>query len=281
MMKSTLRLGVCGTVLGAVWLGLATSAMAWNEPLWVRQLGTGNWTMLPAWQPTRWKRLLGGIDRWLARRSSSRRHHAWVAKYDTAGRVMWKRQLGTEAYDGAVGVATDAAGNVYITGGPRLARRPLSGGLVDAWVAKYDAAGRVVWKRQVGTRVYDNAFGVATDAAGNVYSDGIYRWLAWRAQPRTSMPWVAKVDAAGDILWKRQLGTAEQDYATGVATDAAGNAYLTGVTDGSLGGPNRGFRRWVGGEGRHRRTGAVEAAARNNAHDPRAAWRRTPQATST
>ena len=35
-----LRAGFCGVVLGAVYLGLAASAMAWNEPLWVRQFGT-------------------------------------------------------------------------------------------------------------------------------------------------------------------------------------------------------------------------------------------------
>ena len=40
--------------------------------------------------------------------------------------------------------------------------------------------------------------------------------------------WVAKYDAAGHVLWKRQLGTADYDYASGVATDAAGNVYLTG-----------------------------------------------------
>ena len=38
MLKSrrNFRLGVCGAVLRAVYLGLAGSAMAWNEPLWVR-----------------------------------------------------------------------------------------------------------------------------------------------------------------------------------------------------------------------------------------------------
>ena len=38
--KRTFRLGVCGALLGAVYFGFAGSVMAWNEPLWVRQLGT-------------------------------------------------------------------------------------------------------------------------------------------------------------------------------------------------------------------------------------------------
>jgi Beta-propeller repeat len=53
--------------------------------------------------------------------------------------------------------------------------------------------------------------------------------------------WVAKYDAAGHMLWKRELGTESSfESASGVATDAAGNVYLTGTTDGSLGGANRG-----------------------------------------
>ena len=38
----------------------------------------------------------------------------------------------------------------------------------------------------------------------------------------------------------RQLGSAGSDVAYGVAVDGTGNAYITGSTDGSLGGPNAG-----------------------------------------
>ena len=107
-----------------------------------------------------------------------------MAKYDAAGHVLWKRQLGTEDYDSAYGVATDAAGNVYLTGETGLARRRQSR-RQDAWVAKYDAAGHVLWKRQLGTADDDFAYGVATDAAGNVYLTGDDRWLARRRQSRT------------------------------------------------------------------------------------------------
>jgi hypothetical protein len=51
---------------------------------------------------------------------------------------------------------------------------------------------------------------------------------------------VAKYDDAGHALWKRPLGTALDEDARGVATDAAGNVYLTGATLGSLGGHNQG-----------------------------------------
>ena len=64
------------------------------------------------------------------------------------GRVLWKRQFGTETWDEASGVATDAAGNVYLAGTTDGSLGGVNGGGADAWVAKYDTAGHVLWKRQ-------------------------------------------------------------------------------------------------------------------------------------
>ncbi|MFO1153540.1 MAG: SBBP repeat-containing protein [Rhodospirillales bacterium] len=239
--KRSWRLAVSGVVLGAVCLGLAAAAAASDKPLWVRQLGTdgsdyasgvatdgaGNVYLTGVTGASLGGPNRGGSD-------------AWVAKYDAAGHVLWKRQLGTDGLDEANGVATDAAGNVYLTG---LTEGSLGGvhrGSLDAWVAKYDAAGHVLWKRQLGTETPDYASGVATDGAGNVYLTG-GTWASLGGVYRGLYDaWVAKYDAAGHALWKRQLGTDGWDEASGAATDGAGNVYLTGYTSGSLGGPNRG-----------------------------------------
>jgi hypothetical protein len=42
------------------------------------------------------------------------------------------------------------------------------------------------------------------------------------------------------LLWITQLGTSGNDYSFGVATDGKGNVYISGMTDGSLGGANQG-----------------------------------------
>jgi hypothetical protein len=211
-----------------------------GDMLWKRQLGTGasdgarsvatdaaGDIYIAGWT----RGSLGGINRGYS-------GDAWVAKYDAAGDVLWKRQLGTDADDLARGVATDAVGNVYLTGdtGGSLG----GGDYSDAWVAKYDAVGNALWKRQLGTETWDYASGVATDAAGNVYLTGYTGGSLGRANRGEGDAWVAKYDTAGDVLWKRQLGTEAGDSAFDVATDAAGNVYLSGVTRGSLGGANRG-----------------------------------------
>jgi len=51
---------------------------------------------------------------------------------------------------------------------------------------------------------------------------------------------LAKFDASGVLQWIQQFGTAEWDSAATIALDGAGGIYITGHTDGSLGGPSAG-----------------------------------------
>jgi hypothetical protein len=50
-----------------------------------------------------------------------------------------------------------------------------------------------------------------------------------------------KYDGSGSLLWSQQIGTVSDDYSHSVALDTFGNAYLSGSTGGSLGGPNAGL----------------------------------------
>jgi Tfp pilus assembly protein PilZ len=97
---------------------------------------------------------------------------AWLAKYSSNGALMWKKQLGTSNLDYSNGVATDSKGNVYISG---VIEGSLGGafqGSDDAWVAKYNSAGALVWKKQLGTSTRDESLGVATDSNSNIYISG-------------------------------------------------------------------------------------------------------------
>ena len=44
-----------------------------------------------------------------------------------------------------------------------------------------------------------------------------------------------------ELAWTRQLGTSTFDHSQSVAIDGSGNAYISGYTYGSLGGPNNGL----------------------------------------
>ncbi len=174
--------------------------------------------------------------------SSLGSYDAFVAKYDAAGNHEWTRQLGTSAWDYPYGVSADARGNVYIAGDTRGSLGgPSAGGVADAFVAKYDAAGDLAWIRQFGTSFNDRIEGVSTDGLGNVYVVGLTGDNLGGPSAGGRDAFVAKYDAAGDLQWLRQFGVRAWDEAHGVSVDGLGNVYVGGHTEGgSLGGPNAG-----------------------------------------
>ncbi|MCC6682499.1 MAG: SBBP repeat-containing protein [Phycisphaeraceae bacterium] len=156
---------------------------------------------------------------------------AFVSKYNPAGTFAWTRQLGTSNYDHSYGIATDTAGNLFITGFTDGSLGGTNAGDYDAFVSKYDAAGTLAWTRQIGTSNYDNSIGVSTDTAGNVFITGTTHGSLDGSNAGRSDAYLSKYDTLGNLAWIRQLGTSNYDHSYGIATDAAGNVFITGSMD--------------------------------------------------
>ena len=135
--------------------------------------------------------------------------------------LEWVRPVGTGNSDKANAVTVATVGNVYVGGSTSgtFAGQD-SAGNRDAFVAKFDAFGDMVWVRQFGTSGSDGVAGADTDTAGFVYAAGFAGGDAL----------LAKYDSTGSQQWVRQFGVA--GYGTvglsGVAADGAGNTYLFG-----------------------------------------------------
>ncbi len=154
---------------------------------------------------------------------------AFVVKLDQGGNVLWTRFIGTDHLDVASSIATDGAGNAYV-GGATSSAFPGNAfaGVADAFVAKVDAAGNLVWVRQFGGPDADIVNGVAADAAGDVWATGTMA---------LENAFVAKLDPAGDLLFVTPfvVPTGVVDP-LGITLDALGDAFVTGVAVGNLGG---------------------------------------------
>jgi hypothetical protein len=174
---------------------------------------------------------------------------AWIAKLDPLGRIEWIRTYGTSGEDTAQGIAFDGAGNIYVTG--NTVGTPELGGtndyVVNAWLNKYDNAGNLVYSRSVKTKGTTEGTGVYADRAGNVFLCGFTASSLTNFGSSTPNQgeldaWFGKLDTNGFRAWLDQVGTPGNDAATAVAAGPRGTMFVTGFTDGDLGGPAEGAR---------------------------------------
>jgi len=110
--------------------------------------------------------------------------------------------------------------------------------IVGALAALPGVAQSQLLLQQFGSLGEDQTRSVASDGAGGVYVGGSTFGGLNGPNAGLSDAWIARYDGAtGNQLWLRQLGTSANDSANGVAPDGTGGVYVTGHTEGSLGGP--------------------------------------------
>ena len=166
---------------------------------------------------------------------------AYVAKFDSNGNQQWVKQFGSPEFEDTFGVATDSHDNIFVTGwtyGGNVGGN--NAGAYDAWLAKLDTDGDLLWTRQFGTSNYDFPWADATDSLGNVYITG---WtLGSLGGPNAGLDdgFLAKYDTNGNQLWIKQFGSAGADQTYDISIDSNNLVYVTGITTGNLGGANAG-----------------------------------------
>ncbi|MBI3875485.1 MAG: immunoglobulin domain-containing protein, partial [Verrucomicrobia bacterium] len=167
----------------------------------------------------------------------------FVAKYTSAGNVVWATAYGGAGSETTAALRVDNAGNVYVagsfSGSTQFGTNQFpSQGLNDAFVAKFDTNGTVLWVQQIGGAGDDFGDGVAVDGNGNVYVTGSFQGFVTIGTNNLISQgsddiFTAKFDSTGNILWARQAGGSASDSPRGIAADQVGNVYITGPFNGS------------------------------------------------
>ncbi len=173
-----------------------------------------------------------------------------VAKYSPTGTHIWSQRFGSTGDDEATSVATDASGNIFVTGAFEGTVNFGGGALVSAGdydivVAKYGPTGTHLWSQRFGSTAGDAGVSVAADASGNVFMTGYFeKTVDFGGGPLMSADdydiVVAKYTPTGTHVWSRRFGSTGTDIGISLATDAAGNVFMTGYFTGTAdfgGGP--------------------------------------------
>ena len=168
---------------------------------------------------------------------------AFVVKISRSGQLLWSTYLGGSGEDEGLGIAVDALGNAWVTGRTDstgwafggFATEPAGGD--DAFLAKIDDDGQLLWATYMGGSVDDEGRDVAVDSAGNAWVTGWTRSSGWVADgfdvtfdggPRDAF--VAGVDGNGQMLWSSYLGGNNEDIGFSIDVDVDGDLWLAGRT---------------------------------------------------
>jgi gliding motility-associated-like protein len=159
---------------------------------------------------------------------------------------MWATYLGGPGPENGYSVATDNDGNVYIAGetsnSPNIATgtgwQVNSGGNYDAYLAKFDANGSMLWSTYYGGTGADYGRSVITDSHGNVYLAGNTSSATGIASPGAHQTafgggtdaFLVKFNKNGVRKWASYYGGTGTESGFGVAVDTHDNVYLTGLT---------------------------------------------------
>jgi hypothetical protein len=170
--------------------------------------------------------------------------NGFVVKLSPTGRVEWARAISGADREEVTAVACDAAGNVYITGS--YSRQIVLGSFTlttphpSAYIAKYDAAGNVLWAQQstfTGTNCYGTGSSIAVDNSGNVFIAGNFvnniRFgsISLSLPNKVSSYFLTKYDGAGNVQWAVQDGGTNSNnwYLPSVAIGPDGSPFLSGT----------------------------------------------------
>jgi beta-propeller repeat-containing protein len=185
-------------------------------------------------------------------------YDAFLAKVNAVGTgLVYCRYIGGVGDDYGDGIALDAAGNVYVTGGtasdastfPVIVGPSLThaGGKYDAFVAKVKAGGvELDYCGYIGGSLFDEANDIVVDESGSVYVTGrtasTEGTFPVKGGPDLSYnggeydAFVAKVSANGANLdYCGYIGGSSLDWGHGISLDVDRNAYVAGWTGSSEG----------------------------------------------
>lgn len=173
---------------------------------------------------------------------------AFVTKFNASGSAfIYSTYLGGTGFDTAYGISVDGGGNAYLIGTTASMNFPTAGSLQsygggphDAFVTKLNVAGSALsYSTYIGGSSDEQGYAIALDGSGNVYGAGATTSSNFpTVNPVQAMlgdggdAFVFKLNAGGSALvYSTYLGgTDNGDFATGIAVDGSGSAYVTGYT---------------------------------------------------
>lgn len=161
----------------------------------------------------------------------------FLTKFDSSGKSIFTRQLGTNQDDIGYGGVVDNSGNIYITGSTGGILGSSSFGQLDVFLAKFNSSWVNQFIVQFGSTQDDIGYSIALSGSDNIYITGSTGGdLPGNTSSGLTDIFLARFNSSGTNQFIHQVGTTGIDIGYSVAVDATGDFYAVGSTEGGLSG---------------------------------------------
>ncbi|MBU3660615.1 MAG: T9SS type A sorting domain-containing protein [Flavobacteriales bacterium] len=174
----------------------------------------------------------------------------FIAKYASAGNLIWAYNVGGTGMEGATDISIDPNDNIVIAGlfngtadfDPSSATFPLTvtgpSNVMDIFVAKYSASGSLIWAQKYGVQQGDAAYAVATDLIGNIYVTGYFgATVDFDQDPINTFnltsegskdEFILKLRPSGNFAWAGLIEGSFETISNSIHIDNQSNIYIGG-----------------------------------------------------
>jgi hypothetical protein len=158
-----------------------------------------------------------------------------LSMLNTTGDVAWTRYPNYSTISGrTTGIAKvgiDPFGNLLTVGSTNRLYDPARGYIEgDAFVAKHDADGELIWKLVLDSDSVDDLSGIAFDTYGAIYVSGSKAVDAGGSVRNEADAMWSKITPDGTLVFTEVFGTSRNDYSTGIVVDDLGRVFVSGST---------------------------------------------------
>jgi len=168
----------------------------------------------------------------------------WLLRLNAEGEVLWSKTYGGSGDDRGQSIIQTPDGGFAITGYAMSSDGDASNneGFHDNWVLRLDSKGNILWERSFGFSGHDHSYDILQTVDGGFFfvgflditaarSDGFEEKTGTLTRHGVGEFWGTKIDAQGNLQWRRYFGGTNNDRAHAVVRAWDGGYIMAGFSE--------------------------------------------------
>ena len=171
-------------------------------------------------------------------------HDYWLLKLDAEGNLQWSKTYGGSKDDRGQSVIQTTDGGYALVGYAMSDDGDGSNneGFHDNWIVRLDASGNILWEHSFGFSGHDHSYDVVQTKDGGFFfagfldvtqsnGEGNFGKGSYLTRHGVGEFWGTKLDADGNLEWRRYFGGTNNDRAHSVVQADDGGYVLAGFSE--------------------------------------------------